>query len=347
MDLRSKFFLFFLRPHMPLNREAYTRYRLIDARLRKKPYPTLENLIDHLGDKFEKPVSKRTVQTDLQEMRYSQTLNFTAPIIYSKKERTYCYSDPNYSINNLPVSADELHGLDFAISILDQFKHLPAIKEFEEAIHKIASTVKINKEARGESDHIQLDKPFMIKGIEYVEPILKAIRERYVLKFTYQKHGSDTVTQNLLQPYLIRESKNFWYVIGNSISRKDHKILTFALDRIIDLQITGDTFSDEKIDRKNFYQNVLGVSVAEGKPEKVVLAFTTLQGKYIKTIPIHQSQKIIKESKEELRVSLELVINTELKMQLLSYGANVKVLQPKPLADEMKEAAKRMLSSYE
>ncbi len=295
---------------------------------------------------MDKPVSKRTVQLDLQEMRYSQALNFNAPITYSKKERTYEYGDANYSISNLPVSADELHGLDFAISILDQFKHLPAIKEFEEAIRKIASTVKLNKDARGESDHIQLDKPFIIKGIEFVEPILKAISERRVLKFTYQKHGSDVVSQNLLEPYLIRESKNYWYVIGNGISKKDHKVLTFALDRIGDLQITNDVFSDEKIDRKNFYNNVLGVSIAEGKPEKVVLSFLPMQGKYIKTMPIHASQKIMKDTNTELRVSLELVINTELKMQLLSYGANVKVMQPKPLVEELKQTAKAMVKAY-
>lgn len=332
---------------MPQNRDAYTRYKLIDMRLRKKPYPGLEELMDYVSDNLDMRVSRRTTQLDLQEMRYNQSLNFNAPIVYSKKEKTYCYSDENYSINNLPVSADELHGLDFAISILDQFKHLPAIKEFEEAIHKIASTVKLNKEARGESDHIQLDKPFIIKGIEFVEPILKAISERRVLKFSYQRHGSDNISENLLEPYLIRESKNFWYVIGNGISKKDHKILTFALDRIIDLQITDQTFSDDKIDRKNFYKNVLGVTVGGGEPEKVVLSFSPLQGNYIKTIPLHLSQIILKDNKSELRIQLELVINTELKMQLLSYGDKVKVIKPQKLADELKQSAERIVKLYE
>jgi len=332
---------------MPQNRDAYTRYRLIDVRLRKRPYPGLEELMEYISQNLNRPVSKRTLQFDLQEMRYNQSLNFNAPIYFDKKERTYRYTDENYTIHNLPVSADELHGLDFAISILDQFKHLPAIKEFEEAIHKIASTVKLNKEARGESDHIQLDKPFIIKGIEFVEPILKAISERKAIKFSYQRHGSDTISQNLLEPYLIRESKNFWYVIGNGISKKDHKILTFALDRILDLQLTNQTFSDDKIDRKNFYKNVLGVTVGTTAPEKVLLSFSPLQGNYIKTIPLHLSQTIIKDNATELRISLELVINTELKMQLLSYGDKVKVLKPQKLADELKESARRIVKLYE
>ncbi len=331
---------------MPLNRDAYTRYRLLDARIRKKPHPTLEDLIEYIQQHTDKVVSKRTIQLDLQEMRYNQSLGFNAPIAYNRSEKNYCYTDEAYSITNLPVSADELHGLDFAISLLEQFKHLPAIREFEEAIRKIATTVKFNKEVRGESDYIQLDKPFVIKGIELVEPILKAIAERRVVKFTYQKHGSDQVTQNLLEPYLIRESKNFWYVIGNGISKKEHKILTFALDRIQDLQLTEQTFSDEKIDKKNFYNNVLGVSIAEGKPEKVLLSFTPVQGKYIKTLPIHQSQKVVKETAQELQIQLELVVNTELKMQLLSYGDQVKVLQPATLAADLKKTALQMVKNY-
>lgn len=331
---------------MALNKDAYSRYRLIDARLRKKPHPHLEELIWHLSEKLDKRISKRTVQLDLQEMRYNTALGFNAPIVYNKSDKSYHYSDKNFSISTLPVSADELHGLDFAISILDQFKHLPAIKEFEDAIRKIASTVKMNKEARGESDHIQLDTPFIIKGIEFVEPILKAISERRVLKFTYQKHGSEEISQNLLEPYLIREAKNFWYVIGKRLNKKEQKILTFALDRILDMQITEQVFSETKLDKKNFFKNVVGVTLGEGKPEKVVLAFSPLQGKYIKTIPIHHSQEILKDTKTELKISLKLAINHELKMQLLSYGENVKVIQPKSLAEEMKAQAQKMVKKY-
>lgn len=331
---------------MALNREAYSRYRLIDARLRKLPNPTFEELAKYVRQHLGKPVSRRSLQFDLQEMRYNQALNFNAPIEYSRANGRYRYTQEGYSISNLPVTADELHGLDFAISILDQFKHMPAIKEFEEAIMKIASTVKINKEARGEADYIQLDKPYRIKGLEYVEPVLKAIAERRVLKFTYQKHGSSEVSLNLLEPYLIRESKNFWYVVGRRINKADKKTLTFALDRIQDMQLTDDTFDETTIDKKNFFSNVVGVTLGDGKAEKIVLSFSPLQGKYVKTVPIHHSQKIRKDTAKELQISLELVINHELKMQLLSYGASVRVIKPAWLAEEMKQQASQMLKNY-
>jgi predicted DNA-binding transcriptional regulator YafY len=64
-------------------------------------------------------------------------------------------------------------------------------------------------------------------------------------------------------------------------------------------------------------------------------------------MPIHHSQKIEKETANELQISLQLVINHELKMQLLSYGAHVKVLKPKSLVDEFKTIAEAMLQQYE
>jgi predicted DNA-binding transcriptional regulator YafY len=54
----------------------------------------------------------------------------------------------------------------------------------------------------------------------------------------------------------------------------------------------------------------------------------------------------LKDTASELRISLELVINTELKMQLLSYGDQVKVIKPKKLGDEIKKVAEGILKQY-
>lgn len=331
---------------MPLNHDAFSRYRLLDERLRRKPKPTLEDLIVHVSEALDKTISKRTIQLDLQEMRYSQSLKFEAPIRYNRIERSYSYEREDYSISNLPVTADELHGLEFAISILDQFKQLPAIKEFEEAIMKIAATVKINKENRGENDFIQFDRPASYVGIEYVEPIVRAIREKRVLQFSYQTFGSEQVKQHLIEPYFVREFKSRFYMIGNSVSKTEHKVLTFSLDRIIDIKITDTFFSEKKIDNKKFYENIYGITVNDSKAENVVLSFVPVQGKYILSQPIHPTQLVLKNTKEELRIELNIQINHEFIMQLLSYGANVKVIKPKMLIERIKKELENTLQQY-
>ena len=332
---------------MPLNRDAFTRYRLIDERLRRKPNPTLEELIAHVSENLDKPVSKRTVQLDLQEMRYSQSLKFEAPIVFDRAEKSYAYSDAGYSINNLPVTADDLHGLEFAISLLDQFKELPAIKEFDEAIRKIAETVRFNKQSRGEGNIIQFDRPNSYRGIEYIEPVVKAIREKRRIKLSYQKFDEQTAKEHIIEPYVVREFKSRFYLIGNVITGKTHKVKTYAFDRFVDMQVTDITFEGGEFDSEKYFQNVFGITEGNGGAETVLLSFAPTQGKYIQSQPLHHSQQVVKETDTEFRISLQVMVNTELVMQLLSYGSGVKVLKTASLAEKIKSELKKCIAQYQ
>ena len=332
---------------MPLNRDAFTRYRLIDERLRRRPHPTLEDLIAHVSEHLDKPVSKRTVQLDLQEMRYSQSLKFEAPIVFDRTAKSYSYSDSGYSINNLPVTADDLHGLEFAISLLDQFKELPAIKEFEEAIMKIAETVRFNKQSRGESNIIQFDRPNSYRGIEYIEPVVKAIREKRRVKLSYQKFDDQTTKEHIIEPYVVREFKSRFYLIGNVITGKTGKVKTYAFDRFVNLLLTDTTFSGGDFDSEKYFQNVFGISEGDSKAENVLLSFNPTQGKYVQSQPLHHSQQVVKETDTECRVSLQVMVNTELVMQILSYGSGVRVLKPTSLTERIKTELKKALEEYQ
>ena len=97
---------------MPINRNALLRYKTIDRMLRGGRQATLDELIDACSDALYEnngygDVSKRTVQSDIQEMRYSQALGYYAPIKVVDR-KYYTYSDRNYSIMQMPISKDEL-----------------------------------------------------------------------------------------------------------------------------------------------------------------------------------------------------------------------------------------------
>jgi predicted DNA-binding transcriptional regulator YafY len=332
---------------MPLNRDAYSRYRLIDERLRRKPSPSLEVLISYVSEALDKKVSARTIQYDLQEMRYSQSLKFEAPIGYDRSARTYSYTRSDYSIHTLPVNAEDLHGLEFAISILDQFKELPAIKEFEDAIHRIADTVQFNKESRGEKNIIQFDRSGSYQGLHYLEPAVLAIREQRRVHISYRRFGESSSKAHVIEPYLVREFRSRFYLIGNVISSRGEKVLTFAFDRIEDMQVSDTSFDGAAFDSDQYYQSVYGITAGDTHAEEILLAFTPLQAKYIQSQPLHSSQQIIKETNTETRIKIQVGINTELLMQLLSYGANVRVLKPKSLADKIKVELQKNLHQYE
>lgn len=109
---------------MPANKNALIRYKTIDRCLRNRfRLWTIDGLTEACSDALyemegiTKGVSVRTVQGDLQIMR-SDKLGYNAPIeVYDKIY--YRYADPNYSINEMPLTEDDCRLLQQAVEMLD------------------------------------------------------------------------------------------------------------------------------------------------------------------------------------------------------------------------------------
>ncbi|MCF6241798.1 MAG: WYL domain-containing protein, partial [Bacteroidales bacterium] len=125
------------------------------------------------------------------------------------------------------------------------------------------------------------------------------------------------------------------------------KIRTYGIDRISELSVSEETFKRTKATeaRANF-NSIIGLVYSFGKREKVVLSFVPRQGRYVKSLPLHHSQKILIDNEKELRISLFVIPNYELFQQILMLGANVKVLEPKWLVKEIKGKLKTALNLY-
>src|SRR5690348_139451 len=336
---------------MPVNKDALSRYRWIDERLRNKrlPRPGFGDLLQYVSEKMGKEISIRTLQGDLKNMRDSMELGYHAPIIYDHTAKIYRYATDDYSISNMPVSEYDLQGLEIAISILEQFSNLPVIRQFEDAILKIAAALKINRETMDTQSMIRLDTP-RYKGLEWIQDIADAMKNREMIRIAYQSFERDEPKEYWIAPYHLREYNNRFYLMGKSIAdkgrSKEGKLLTFGLDRIVNSWPTGKKFEEKNFDEASYFKNAVGITVHDQKPEKIVLSFTPHQGKYIKSQPIHHSQIVIKDNDRECRVQLELIINQELLMILLSYGAKMKVLQPAHLAKKIAAEAREIETLY-
>src|SRR5690606_3824961 len=96
---------------MPKNKDFQRRIELIDECLRRKQKKwSVHTLLDTINDKliaeYGTEVSKRTLQNDLNYIQY----DLNAPITIAKEAQVfyYSYSDPNYSIKNIPVTEEEI-----------------------------------------------------------------------------------------------------------------------------------------------------------------------------------------------------------------------------------------------
>ncbi len=333
---------------MPKNKDALSRYRWIDERLRNKrlPKPTLDVLIAYVSEKMDASISTRTIQKDIQDMRQDPELNYMAPILYERSSGTYRYEDESYSISNIPIEEADLQGLEIAIGILEQFRSLPVIQQFEDAILKIAASLKMNRQTLEHKGMIKFSRTAQYKGAEHIPDIVDAIKNLEVIRIAYQSFDRNEPKEHWVEPYHLREYQHRFYLIGKSQKAKGGTLLTFALDRIVKLWPTNTNFDEKNFDDASYYRHAIGITVLEGEPQNVVLSFTPHQGKYIKSQPIHTSQQVLEDNEKECRISLNVVINPELHMLLLGYGANVKVLEPEQLVQKMAAETAAMKELY-
>lgn len=163
----------------------------------------------------------------------------------------------------------------------------------------------------------------------------------------YQKYWEDELTERIVEPYALKKFKNRWYVLSKDLG--DDKIKSFALDRLTDLEILNKKFNFPKdFDVNEHYRYCFSIiSPNDHQPENVILSFNAFQGKYIKSLPLHDSQQILIDNEDELRIQLKLFITHDFFMELLSFGENLKVLKPQSLIDDLKSTVRNIQSIYE
>ena len=130
---------------------------------------------------------------------------------------------------------------------------------------------------------------------------------------------------------------------------KDNRRKSFALDRLSNLEITkqGFKFPDD-FDVNQHFKYCFGIfNPRDLKPEEIELSFEPSQGKYIKTLPLHESQQILIDNDSELRIKLQVFITHDFLMELLSYGATVKVIEPQSLIQDLKSTYQAALGQYD
>jgi predicted DNA-binding transcriptional regulator YafY len=77
------------------------------------------------------------------------------------------------------------------------------------------------------------------------------------------------------------------------------------------------------------------------------LSFHISQKPYVFSLPLHHSQKEINTNNENsFDIELRIHPNFEFRQQVLKYGSLVKVVEPKWLAEEIKEELKKGFETY-
>ena len=285
-------------------RESIARYTLIIKKLRKKP-ATFREISEYLQfeselQEYNFNVSMRTFQRDIDDIRSRYNID----IRYDFSRRVYLI-DAEYK------------------------------EEINERIFEAFDTFNLMKVEEKVSDIIFFENRGP-KGTEHMFILMHAIKNSLKLSFIYSKFFEDDISRRSVEPYALKEFKSRWYLLAKD---DDGTYKTFGLDRMQDPLVGTARFStDRSFSIKKYFKNCFGIITAqESRAEEIILSFHPNYGNYIKTLPLHSSQKVITENKEELRISIVVYITPDLITEILSHGSRVKVISPQSLVDELKD----------
>lgn len=292
------------------------RYSLILEKIKQSHYPNLQTLIDFLA-RNDLDISERTIQRDLEQLRQAFELN----ILYCRINRGYYIPEK-----------DRLE--------LGSFLKFLEIVDTTEVISESLA------ESRDTLTFISFDAVENSRGAKFLKPVLKALRERNILKMEYMPYSQGEKKTVEILPYLLKHYMGRWYLVACYKGGKS-KLYLFGLDRILSLSIVAKKFKpDPQIDAKERFKQIIGISDT-GEPQKrVVLSFKPEKAPYVKSLPLHSSQRILFETDKECRIEISVKINNELISKILSFGPQIKVIEPALLATQIKTLLAESLNQY-
>lgn len=334
---------------MPKNKSAAIRYRIIDAQLNSKKhrFPSLVDLAEKCSEVLGVNISTSTIEKDISEMRKPVPKGYGAPIVYSKIEGGYVYGEMGFSIAELNLEEGEWASLQFAAQLLYQYKEVPVFKIFKTAIERINARFSLGLDGNDQlmEEIIQFEKSVETKGMEWIENIYTAIKDKKSVSFTYRNIYKRKTTITELIPYLIKEHRNRWYVIGWSEAKGIYA--TYGLDRIEELTVLSNTHKRRSdFNASTFFQHSTGIMEKKIKPEEVVLSINKPISDLVLLEPLHHSQKILLEKSDSIQISLRVLINEEFMLRLLGLGASCIVHKPSSLRNTIKVKIQEMHANY-
>ena len=296
-------------------RKTLIRYNKILKSLKASPktFEELKDILERQSEDYgdDLSVSKRTFQRDMNDILSIFKIEI----------------DFNHHIKKYEIKTEDLEVSNRMLEAFNLFEVLSSTEKVQE--------------------YIYFDS-YIETGEQYLQKIVQAIQQKKVLNFTYQKYWITDVSNRQLESYAIRLFKKRWYLIGKDL--KDKQIKTFGIDRMSDLAIVNQKYTIPKdFSVQKMFENSFGI-ISKERPndtvEKVILQLEPTQGKYIKSLPLHPSQKVIADQPDYLLISLELYITFDFVKEILSMGNLVKIIQPQSLIKQVKSNLQQALEQY-
>lgn len=336
---------------MATNKHATIRYQTLDRCFKNsgRRYYIVDlieacnkALYDYTG--VEDGVKRRQVYEDITFMESTQGWSIPLERVRDGHKVFFRYGDRSFSINSQPLNETEQNQLKEALLTLSRFKGMPQFEWVDELTARLESGMKLSKHT---GHIIEFEQNRNLRGLEYITPAYNAILNSKTLKVEYQGFKQEKSDIFYFYPYFLKQFNNRWFLFGG----REHVdyMINLALDRIAYIEESTKLYKANKhIDFSTYFNDVIGVTIIPDiSPERIVLRFSGNRFPYIKTKPIHLSQRILEEKLEYGVIEICVIPNNELEAILLSYGEDVEVVLPQTLRTTIKSKVMNTLRYYQ
>lgn len=178
---------------------------------------------------------------------------------------------------------------------------------------------------------------------EWLPTLIEAIKHTHPITFRYLlvRHGNEMSEKKVL-PHFLKESNQRWYLLAY----EGDTLKTFGVDRIRELQVIDhEKFKrNTSIEVETLFRDCYGIWNQTDIPaEDIELKYDALDGSFLKSVPLHHSQKVIADTPDEFRITLRLRITNDFVMELLSRSRSLEVIRPQHLRERIRKVYEEAL----
>ena len=199
---------------------------------------------------------------------------------------------------------------------------------------------------------ILLESNDRLRGLEYITDLHDAIINKEPIEITYKSFRSLEACTFCFSPYILKEFRNRWFVFGRRHDFEDMPFSNLALDRIEKISEAPKKeryLANKSFRPQEYFQDMIGVTRDLESPiEHVTFIASAIDAPYIRTKPLHQSQKEVEIQPDgSVLFSIDVILNCELERDLLGFGERITVLSPQSLVVRLRERLGKTIENYE
>lgn len=290
---------------------------------------TIEELTELLN-KWGANVMKRSISRDIDDLSTSYAI-----IEEERNNKTY-YKANKFNLKNIDLTVSDMLSISFLEQLVMPYQNLTVGKNAAAIIKRIKdNTGKLNKELIE-----NLRETFKVddtqEADDIVSPVIEstlktAIEKRHVVEIEYCDWKTKEVTTRKINPYSL-------IVIDKRISVEafchlKEAMRMFRLSRIKKATLLDDTFEIDENNRIN--ENDKFIKMSGDNAKEIRLEFKGETATFVKEYYSQIADKIIDDGEKIIFIKKASITNEVIRF-ILSFGSDVKVIEPIELKQKIK-----------